>query len=149
MSCILVPVDLSSGTDRIAGQAATLAEALSARMVLLHVAAPDPDFVGFDAGPDTVRSYMAEKFREEHRSVQELAEQFRERGIDCTALVVQGPTVETILKEASKLEATLIALGSHGHSAMAHLLLGSVSDGVIRGATVPVLVVPTRKEKRT
>lgn len=145
MRCILVPIDLSEGTDQIAEQAATLAEALKARMVLLHVAAPDPDFVGFEAGPDTVRAYMAEKYHAEHRAVQALADRFRGRGIDCVALVVQGPTVETILKEASKLEAGFIVVGSHGHGAMLHLLLGSVSDGVIRGTTVPVLVVPMRE----
>jgi nucleotide-binding universal stress UspA family protein len=137
---------LSGGTETIVERAATLADALKAQMVILHVAAPDPDFVGFDAGPDTVRAYMAEKYREEHRAVQAVADRFRERGVDATALVVQGPTVETILREAEKLQADLIALGSHGHGAMYHLLLGSVSDGVIRGATVPVLVVPTRTQ---
>lgn len=146
MKRMLVPIDLSAGTERIVEQAAALAAALKAHMVMLHVAAPDPDFVGFDAGPDTVRAYMAEKYREEHRAVQAVADRFREQGIDATALVVQGPTVEMILQEAEKLQVDLIVLGSHGHGAMYHLLLGSVSDGVIRGTEVPVLVVPTRAQ---
>ncbi|MEW5940915.1 MAG: universal stress protein [Chloroflexota bacterium] len=69
----------------------------------------------------------------------------RKAGLDATALVVQGATVETILNEASKLEADMIVVGSHGHGALYQLLVGSVCEGVLRKAACPVLVVPTRE----
>jgi len=111
---------------------------------LLHVAEPEPDFVGFDAGPDVVRDQMAEQFHREHEQIQAMAQRLRDDGWNATALLVQGSTVDTILLQAEKLDADLIVVGSHGHGAMYDMLVGSISAEVIRRATVPVLVVPSR-----
>ncbi|RMF20673.1 MAG: universal stress protein, partial [Cyanobacteria bacterium J083] len=62
-------------------------------------------------------------------------------------LLIQGATVTTILQEAAKLQAEMIIIGSHGHSSLYKALLGSVSEGIIRQATCPVLIIPTRKIK--
>ena len=111
---------------------------------LLHVAEPNPDFVGFDAGPDVVRDQMAEQFHREHEQIQAMAQLLRDDGHDATALLVQGPTVDTILAQAEKLDADLIVVGSHGHGAVFDMLVGSISAEVIRRSTIPVLVVPAR-----
>lgn len=111
---------------------------------LLHVAEPDPDFVGFDVGPDVVRDQMAEQFHREHEQIQAMAQRLRDDGRDVMGLLVQGPTVDTILGQAEKLDADLIVVGSHGHGAMFDVLVGSISAEVIRRSTVPVLVVPAR-----
>ncbi len=111
---------------------------------LLHVAEPEPDFVGFDAGPDVVRDQMAEQFHREHEQIQAMAQRLRDQGREATALLVQGPTVDTILQQAERLDADLIVVGSHGHGAVFDMLVGSISSEVIRRSTVPVLVVPAR-----
>ena len=142
---VLVGLDLSEGTDKIIDTAQSLAVPLSAQVWLLHVAEPDPDFVGWDAGPETVREDMAKRFREEHRQIQALADKMRDAGLDVTALLVQGATVEKILSEAARLEADMIVLGSHGRGAVYQLVIGSMSEGVLRKADCPVLIVPTRE----
>ena len=111
---------------------------------LLHVAEPEPDFVGFEAGPDVVRDQMAEQFHREHEQIQAMAQRLRDEGREATALLVQGPTVDTILGQAERLQADLIVVGSHGHGAVFDMLVGSISSEVIRRSTVPVLVVPAR-----
>jgi nucleotide-binding universal stress UspA family protein len=58
---------------------------------------------------------------------------------------VQGATVETILKEALKLDVDMIVAGSHGRGAMYQLLVGSVSEGVLHKSKCPVIVVPTHE----
>jgi nucleotide-binding universal stress UspA family protein len=141
---ILAAIDFSEVTEHVVGRSALLAEALGSRLWLVHVAAPDPDFAGYDAGPDVVRDQVAKHLREEHRALQTMAEELRGRGIDTTALLVQGATVATILQEATKLEADLIVVGSHGRGAISRALLGSTSEGVLHKAVVPVLIVPTR-----
>jgi nucleotide-binding universal stress UspA family protein len=65
--------------------------------------------------------------------------------LDTTALLVHGATVEVILKEASDLEVDLIVVGSHGRGAMYQLLVGSVSEEVLKKSRIPVLVIPTHK----
>ncbi|MBE0585939.1 MAG: universal stress protein, partial [Desulfofustis sp.] len=68
----------------------------------------------------------------------------RTTGLETTALLVQGATAETIVDKANKLEIDMVIVGSHGRGAMYQLLVGSVSEGVLRGAACPTLVVPTR-----
>lgn len=142
---VLVAVDLSEASARVVEAARRVAMQSGADIYLLHVAEPNPDFVGYEAGPDVVRSQVAEEYRKEHRALQQHAEHLREAGISTTALLVQGPTVATTLEQAAKLDAALIVVGSHGHGALYDVLVGSYSAGILRKASVPVLVVPTRK----
>lgn len=147
MSTLLVPVDFSDVTDRVVEVATRLATALGSRVRLLHVAAPDPDFVGYEVGPQVVRDQVAAELREEHRAVQALADRIGAQGLSAEALMVQGATVATILEQADKIDAEMIVLGSHGHGALYRALLGSVSEGVMRHGSRPVLIVPTRKDE--
>lgn len=144
---ILVAVDLSPASDRVIATAERVAQAIAAAVYVLHVAEPDPDFVGYGAGPQVVRDQVAELHHREHRAVQALAERLRAVGIDATALLIRGPTVETTLKEAERLHAELVIVGSHGRSALYDVLVGSYSAGILRRSTVPVLVVPMREPR--
>jgi nucleotide-binding universal stress UspA family protein len=143
---VLIAIDFSAVTLRQLAAVTRLVRNRPAVVYLLHVAQPDPAFVGFEAGPAVVRDQVAAEFHREHRDLQRLAGELREMCPDTTALLVQGPTVETILGEAGKLGADLVVVGSHGHGAAYDLLVGSVSAGVIRKSSVPVLVVPARGE---
>ena len=144
---ILVCVDLSESTKIIVETIKELAKPLSARVWLLHNAEPEPDKVEFKVDPIAAREELAKRFHGEHRQIQDLAEQLREEGINTTALLVHGATVDTILTEASDLDVDMIVVGSHGRGAMYQLLVGSVSEGVLHKSRLPVLVVPTHKRK--
>ncbi len=141
---ILVAVDLSPASEKVVEAAARVAKLTGATLYVLHVAEPEPDFVGYDAGPEVVRTEVAREMRKEHREVQAIAEKLRNDGLDATALLVQGPTVETTLKAAGNLDAELIVVGTHGHGAVYDVVIGSYSAGIIRRSTIPVLVVPIR-----
>ncbi|WP_107666205.1 universal stress protein [Cyanothece sp. BG0011] len=139
---LLVAVDCSDSTQKVVNKAQEMAKALSATLWIIHVAQPEPDFVGYETGPQTERDYVAQRFRTEHSQIQEIAEILRNQGIETTALLIQGPTVETIITEAKKLEADMIIMGSHGRNPISELFLGSVSKGVISQSNCPILVVP-------
>ncbi|MDJ0909795.1 MAG: universal stress protein [Woeseiaceae bacterium] len=139
---LLVAVDFSDPTDMILKVARRLAKSLNASVWVVHAAEPEPDFVGYDVGPEVVRGQVAKELRDEHRQLQEYTDQLREAGVDAKAMLVQGPTVETILEMAEKQESDLIVVGSHGRGMMAEMLMGSVSQGLIRAGQCPVTVVP-------
>lgn len=141
---IVIAVDLSSVTHKLLKAVRGMAGQLAAKVWIVHVASPDPDFIGYEVGPEHVRTHMAAAFREEHEEIQKHAKSFRDDGIDATAILVQGSTADMILKEASKRQADLIVIGSHGHGAAYHLLVGNVGEQIIRRSTCPVLVVPAR-----
>jgi nucleotide-binding universal stress UspA family protein len=139
---VLVPIDFSDASDVVVGHAVDLAHALSARLTLLHVAPPEPEFIGYEPGPQSVRDAVARKYHEQHARLQEIEKAMANVNIETTSLLVQGYTVEKILKEAERLNATLIVMGSHGHGALHNLLVGSVTEGVLRRARCPVVIVP-------
>lgn len=141
---ILVALDFSNFTKKIIEKVEELAKPLSAKVTLLHASDPNPEFVGWEVGPQEERDFLAKKFHKEHKQIQEIAEGLRQSGIDATALLVQGPIPETILREATKLNIDMIIMGSHGHGAVHHLMLGSVSEGIIHKSECPVLIIPTK-----
>ena len=145
MKKILVPVDFSNVTDSTLQAAARLAGALKAELTLLHVAAPEPEFIGYETGPATVRQAVAHQLSAEHKHLQDLQHTLEANALQVTALLVQGYTVEKILAEAERLPADLIVMGSHGHGGLHHLLMGSVAEGVVRKARCPVVLVPAAR----
>lgn len=138
----LVAIDFSDPTDLILRVARRLAASLDASVWLVHAAKPEPDFVGYDAGPEVVRGQVARELRDEHRQLQEYADQLRAAGVEAKAILVRGPTVESLLEMAEKQGSDLIIVGSHGRGMVAEMLLGSVSQGLIRAGRCPVTVVP-------
>ena len=144
---ILACLDLSQSTEKVVEKAEEIAKAVSAKLWLLHVAEPEPDFVGYEVGPQSVRDSLSKKFHHEHRQIQEIAERMRKNGIETTALLVQGSTVGTILMKATTVSADMIVVGSHGKGPMSRLLVGSVSEGVLRKAHCTILVVPTHERE--
>ncbi len=149
MKTILVPLDFSDCLDSLVQMAETLARPLEAKLALLHVATPEPEFIGYGPGPQSVRDNVAKQLTEVHQRMHELETQLAKQGLSVTAVTVQGYPDEKIVSEAEKLEADLIIMGSHGHGALHNLLVGSVTEGVLRKAPCPVLVVPRRKDGQT
>ena len=141
---LLVALDLSEPTQIIVKKAEEIAKKMSAQVWILHNAEPEPGVLEFKADPQAARDSLAEKFHLEHRQIQEIAKRLRKEGLEATALLVHGPTVEIILKEASDLDVDMIIVGSHGRGAVYQLLVGSVSEGILRKSRCPVLIVPTR-----
>ncbi len=141
---ILVCVDFSEVTDAVIDHAKAVAALAGAEARVLHVAAPNPDFVGYEVGPVAARQQVAQSLRTEHRMLEDLAKRLAEANVRAAPSMVQGPTAATILEQIQRYRADLVVLGSHGHGALRHLLAGSVAEEVLRKSKVPVLVVPSR-----
>ena len=139
---ILVAIDLSSASQMILDKAKTLALALSARVCLLHVVEGDPDFP--DDEPDMQDT---QEFPLEYKGLQKEVDGLRQSRIDTKGLLSQGPIVDVILQKSKQLEADIIIVGTHGHGGVHHMIFGSVSEGVLRNTSCPVLVIPTHDRK--
>lgn len=146
MKKLLVAVDFSSATPIVIEKAKRLALSSNSEIKLIHVVAPEPDFIGDDVGPQVIRDLKAQKYRERHKEIQQIADSMKNEGIKVTPILMQGVTVDSIIKEQKRFDADLIIIGSHGHGAMYNLLMGSVVEGVIRESKIPVLVVPVNND---
>lgn len=142
---VVIAVDMSAVSSRAVEAVRRLFPHEGLRVVLVHVAEPDPAFVGWEGGPEVVRDQMADIYRHARREVEAMATSLRDDGIDAVGVTIQGVVVDTILSEAARADANLIVVGSQGHGAAFDLFAGSVSSGLIRKAAVPVLVVPHQR----
>ncbi len=142
MRPLLIPVDYTAVTGAQLEQGRQLAAALGAPIYLLHVEPPEPDFVGYEPGPQHVRDEAANDALEHHAELRELRDGLRTQGVEAHALVIQGPAAEKILSEAERLNVAMIIVGSHGHGVLHQWLAGDVGAAVSRKARHPVLVVP-------
>jgi nucleotide-binding universal stress UspA family protein len=145
---VLVAIDLSPASERVVEQAAIVARGLGGRMHLLHVAAEEPTLAGYDKeslGTFT-RSDRARQLLDEHEGLRAQAARLEADGLEVLPLLEMGATVECILGVADRVDAAVIAVGTHGHGAMHHLLLGSVSETLLKQSRRPVLVVPIRSD---
>jgi len=145
MKTILVPIDFSDVSGKVVKTAAALAGAFGSRVILVHVAEPEPQFVGYDPGPLSVRVAVAGDIHADQRRLEALKVKFGV-GADVLALHVQGSIPEEILSLAKEHGARLIVMGAHGHGALYHLLVGSVTNAVLKAGVCPVLIVPGDRE---
>jgi len=116
----------------------------NAKLWLVHVAAPDPDFIGYEVGPQYVRDVLAKDLREEHKLLQKFSSQLKERNIDTEGLLVQGTTIETIVDLTKKLSIDLIVIGKHKHGFFHKTFMISTDESLLELSNVPVLVVPLK-----
>lgn len=163
MKRILVPIDFSDATPRVINLARQLARALDAEIHLVHVkelsAAATPGTLGYGlAGmpelapmsgvPVPGLDPMPQPIPETEDQKSKLARwqtEIDQDGIKVTLHEPTGLVADEILDQADAIEADFIVMGTHGHGAMHHLLVGSASKGVLKHATRPVLLVPSPK----
>ena len=68
-------------------------------------------------------------------------------GVKAEAKVLSGEIVNEVLAEAERVKPQRIVIGTHGHSALFELVVGSVTEGLIRHSQIPLVVVPRRKDR--
>jgi len=141
MRNILAALDFSELTAEVLRRSAGLARPFGAKVWLVHVAAPDPSFVGYKVGPQYIRNERAKELRGEHRQLQDYAKQLIAGGLQAEALLIQGPLVSSLLEEASDVQADLIVVGVHS-SSLFDKLLGNTWQDLIRKSTIPLLLAP-------
>ncbi len=142
---ILLPLDRSRVSEGALEGAALLAEVFSSQVIPLHVVQgpPEADWANFTLalGQDE-RATVGLETEAAKSYLRNIVSDLRVRGVNVDAPVVaRGKDVaNTILEQADRLEADVIAIATHGEKGIRRLALGSVTDKVIRGAKVPVLV---------
>lgn len=148
MKTIVVAVDFSDATKRVVTMGVTLAKALGAQMCLFHVVEPEPSYTAYGFTPDEFPALHAYHEEAKRRAVLRLGEMLatvRKDVPNAVSKIAEGGALVALLDHVKEKHADLVVLGSHGHGAVAALLLGSVAEGMLRKAVVPMLIVPVKK----
>ena len=140
---LLVCLDFSPLSDRVVAEAIALARPSGASIVLLHVVRTEPALTTRGSGPPGGHRVPPAHVDEVGAKVAAVAERMRAEGLEVRPelRLADGEIHDAILEEIATHQASYVVIGSHGHSQVFELVIGSVTRGVLRGARVPVLVV--------
>ena len=139
---ILLATDGSEDAALAVRAAANLSERACSDLHLVHVLPRFPRYAYLGVTPQVYSRVLDEERRGAHDLLEEQVKGIEARGARVTeSHTRRGPTADEILDLAEQLGADLIVVGSRGLGPVRGLLLGSVSGGIVHGATSPVLVL--------
>jgi nucleotide-binding universal stress UspA family protein len=140
---ILVPVDFSAHADRAIAYAVSMGKHFGACVELFHVV-HDP----FESGGWGSEVYMSDIDGLRQRALDDAKTRLERcrstlSGGDfaIVATVRMGHVANTIVEYAKAVQADLVVMGTHGRTGLAHFIIGSVAERVVRLAPCPVLTV--------
>jgi nucleotide-binding universal stress UspA family protein len=139
---ILCPVDFSVGSRHALDHAIAIAKWYESAVTLLHVH-PVMPAAAYAPGAPVMPVVLTVQERE--TLLAEMKQLAAERGaahVPVETDVTEGSTVAGILAKAQEMPADLLVMGTHGHTGFDRLVLGSVTEKVLRKAACPVLTVP-------
>ena len=141
MKKIMIAVDGGPTSEKVAKMGFELGQKLEAEIALLSIA--DTTYLITDGAvtPDE----LAEIVKRDLTKSQQLIIDSVFKNYTVQPFIEKGIPYEAILKVADEWQADLIVLGTHGRTGLAHLLMGSVAEKVMRHSARPLFVVPNNK----
>jgi nucleotide-binding universal stress UspA family protein len=139
---ILVPTDFSRGARRAAEKALALARSSNGRIFFLHVLEPLPPYAyAFDDGIASSLAIPPVTPADMNPEWESFLSALPLRNIPWKKRTEEGRASSAIVHHAAAIHADLIVMGTHGKSALEHMLLGGVAEAVVRAMPCPVLTV--------
>ena len=144
---IVAPTDFSAGAERAARVAHKLLAGLEdrARLVLVHAYHMPIEYTAYGPIPTSV-NYLSDAGADAQERLDLLAGSFARQGLSVETVAREGYAPDVIVEEARARGADLIAMGTHGRTGLAHLLLGSTAERVVQHAPCPVMTVRQEEE---
>jgi nucleotide-binding universal stress UspA family protein len=135
---ILLATDCSKEAARAQEVAVFWARACRAGLDILSVLEAPP---GMDPGYQVNQLYLDQLQKEAGRVMDRVAREAGDCGVAAKTRMLRGIPIQQINETAAELKSDLIVMGTRGRTGLAHVLLGSTAEGVVRGAPCPVLTV--------
>ena len=155
---VLIVLDYDPTAQKVAETGFSLAKSMGAEVKLLHVytdaiAYTSPGHVtimGFsgymEADTNAIQEVGSDKLKKaSYVFLDKTKHHLDDQTIE--TIVEEGNVAETIIKIAKDIHADVIVIGSHSHRWLEEILMGSVTEKVLRHATIPVFIVPTKKNE--
>ncbi|HOS97645.1 MAG TPA: universal stress protein [Deltaproteobacteria bacterium] len=139
---ILFPTDFSDVAHKALQYVKQLRDAGGTEVVVLHVI--DQSNLELLSSYSTIQDYVSIENEIQKRAIEQIGfigNELRQLGFTVSERIEKGIPVRVVLKVADEMNPTVIVVGSHGKSNLEEMLLGSVSEKVVRKARHPVLVV--------
>jgi len=141
MQRILCPVDFSEFSDRAYEYALSFARHFGAKVFVQHVTEPVVVLPRMYVSPQLIDQVYAEQDAGAEEKIHELTAKRSLKDVEYEVVLDRGPVADSILQFAEDKDIDLIAIGTHGRRGLDRIVLGSVTERVLRTARCPVLGV--------
>lgn len=142
MKTILTPVDFSAATRGVLATSIELAQTTGGKIVLLHSVQPPVITTDYGLSVEVMRETLALTEVAAKKQLAHLEKLVAAKGVEVASCLTGGFAAGNIVEQARKLGAAYIVLGSHGHTAVYDLLVGSTTHAVLKKSPCPVVIVP-------
>ena len=147
---VLIAMDYDPTSKKVAEQGFALAKAMGAQVTLLHVSV---DMAIYSGAYATMGAWQIDTLNslDNHEMLNAGSRNFLEkakRHLGDTAIqtmLKEGDPAQKILKAAHEIKADCIVMGSHSQKWLENILVGSVTEEVLRKTTVSMYIIPTKK----
>ena len=152
MKRVLIAIDYNPVSEKVAEKGYELAKQLGAEVCLLHVLddagyyqTQFPTFLGYDGvtamGPDMNLAVELRNIAEDF--LQKAAAHLKDPNVKTH--LAEGDTARVLLNYAEEWDANVLVMGTHSHSALEKLLIGTVAEKIIEKTKIPVYLVPVKE----
>lgn len=152
MKKVLITLDYDPTAQIVAEKGYLLAKSMNAEVTLLHVltdrlyytTSVSSPLMGFD-------NYMLTDLLQSDEATKKAAKQFLEKAKNhlgdnvIKTLFMEGNVADSIIKAAKDKQIDIIVMGSHSHRWLEKILMGSVTENVLRRNAYPLYIIPTKK----
>jgi nucleotide-binding universal stress UspA family protein len=142
---VLIAMDYDETSQKVAEVGFSLAKAMNAETILLHVISEQPVYYSTYT---YMRELRVDILGDLKKSTQEFLDKSKKYlGDDSIKTILkEGEIAETILNTATELKADVIVMGSHSRKWLENIILGSEAEDVLKKTTIPLFIVPTKKQ---
>ncbi len=152
---ILCPTDFSEPSYKALKAADELAKEFSSELLLIHVLEPAqlyPAVTGFAYGGPASGRYVPSEITSdiENNAAESLKMTLEEKiskEVNAKKELLKGNAAEEIARYAEKNDVSAIIMGTHGFTGWKHLIIGSVTEKVVRLSRCPVITIPADETK--
>jgi nucleotide-binding universal stress UspA family protein len=138
---ILAPTDFSELSKQGLTSALELAETFGAKLLLLHVVEPPPYPVEGIVPSHLGATLLDDLERQASRDLAQMLAETHGSKVEVTRRVVVGIPYRKIVDVAEEEKSDLIVMTTHGRTGLSHLVMGSVTEKIVRTAPCPVLTI--------
>lgn len=156
MKKVLIALDYDPSSIKVAEKGYKLAKMMGAEAVLMHVLSEPVYYSSLEYSPIVgFNAYlnMGTFQTETVQGLKKAAQHFLDRtkyhlkGENIKTLLTEGETADSILESAKSLDADIIVLGTHSRKWLENILLGSVTESVLKQSVLPLFIVPIKNQE--
>jgi nucleotide-binding universal stress UspA family protein len=151
---VLIALDYNPTAQKVAEKGYSFAKAMNAEIVLLHVVSDIVNYSSLDYSPimgfngfmDTSQTLLESPDGLKQAALHFLNKTRQHLGDKTIQTIVrEGVFADAIIKAAKELHSDIIIIGSHSRKWLENIVMGSVTEEVLRHTTLPLFIIPTKK----